>query len=77
MSIENYYGWHVAERRWWCVTEGWQAWAEEWQRVVEKWQTWVERWQRATEGWQTVATKYISTPIDQQQTKQRNLKEIS
>ena len=59
MSIENYYGWHVAERRWWCVTEGWQAWAERWQRVVENWLTWAERWQ---ESWETFATKFIATP---------------
>jgi len=58
----NYYGWHLAERWWRCIAEGWQA--------------WVERWQRAAEGWQTVATKYMSTPIDQRRTKQRNLKEI-
>jgi len=48
MGIENYYGWHVAERR----------------------------HRHVAEGWQTVAIKYISTPIDQQWTKQRNLKEI-
>jgi hypothetical protein len=54
----NYYGWHLAERRWQCVAEGWRAWVERWQRVVENWQTWAERWQ---ESWRTFATKFIDT----------------
>jgi hypothetical protein len=75
-NAENYYGWHLAERRRQCIAEGWQAWVEEWQRAVEKWQTWAERWQRVAERWQTAAVKYISTLADQRRTEHRNLKEI-
>jgi len=75
-NAENYYGWHLAERRWRCIADGWQAWAEEWQRAVEKWQTWAERWQRVAEGWRPLAVKYISTTTDQRRAEHRNLKEI-
>jgi len=74
MGIENYYGWHLAERRWQCVAEGWQAWAEEWQRVVEKWQTWAERWQKS---WETFVTKFtvasITSTADKIQKSERNI----
>ncbi|MFZ8812167.1 MAG: hypothetical protein ACO2PN_29210 [Pyrobaculum sp.] len=34
----NYYGWHLAERRWQRVAEGWRIWAE---GLQEKWRVFV------------------------------------